>query len=97
MASPSDILILGGTGFIGAALADHLARARKVVALGSASGDLRDAEIAREASVRFEAFLVILTGQLWLHACLLDQIVAVALADSRALVRAEGSCRESLQ
>ena len=47
MASPSDILILGGTGFIGSALADHLARARKVVALGSASGDLSDAKTAR--------------------------------------------------
>ena len=52
MASPSDILILGGTGFIGAALADHLVGAHKVVALGSAAGDLRDAETARAIVAR---------------------------------------------
>lgn len=47
MASPSDILILGGSGFIGSALADYLAGAHKVVAIGSAEGDLSDAETVR--------------------------------------------------
>ena len=92
MASPSDILILGGTGFIGAALADHLARARKVVALGSASGDLRDAEIAHaieqhvgpETTIIFAAAKVRRDGDTQDAA---DQNIAFAVNLRRALGR----------